>query len=403
MSTPTHPIESQPLGDAPEFPPVKNIDGMEPYDTFFKRIPLDVFHRYRWEDPILVILDDHNMPFISWEMAQIVVSVLHDLPTTLESKGVRNWVVKCFQLCEESTQEDPDHIVLPTNGSVLCYRHEPDAEFLPIRCLDAIGKASYIAHNDADHDYSKKVSTFVIVGSATLQPYPVNFSGYCPTCKKTAKVDYDCRGRSTPKSTATVSAGFSRSEQRRRMLSIGRDEEEDADLYKWNKTIHEEPSKSAVPVSRQSWPDVASETAMPGMGRDQDGYFDMAPPNILDEDDDVPASQAMLEIENSCVYQKVQARTLMSRASDLAHERHLIVKHRLEVMMASSGASKPSRERCLSRKGTRLAPQFGDSKYTVSTLGHMFNLVERSGRPVNIGQSKSEICTGTASQLVLGW
>lgn len=304
MSTLTHPIQSRPLGDAPNFLPVNDIDGMEPYDTFSKRIPLDVFYRL-WEDPILVILDDRNMPFISWKIAQIVVSVLLDLPTTLESKGAHNWVVKCFQLRENFTPKDPDHIVLPTNGSVLCYCHESDAEFLPIRRLDAIGKATYIAHHDAGHDYSKKLSTFVIVGEATLEPYPINFCGYCLTCKKTAKANYERRVRSTTKSTVTVSAKFSRREQQQRMLSIGRDEEEDADLYKLNKTVHSESSKSVVPASHQCWLDsrivseVASETAVPGMGRDEDGYFDMAPPNILDEDDDVPASQAMLEIENS--------------------------------------------------------------------------------------------------------
>ncbi|PBK92390.1 hypothetical protein ARMGADRAFT_159427 [Armillaria gallica] len=118
MSTPTQPTESLPLGDAPELLPVKNIDGMEPYDTFFKRISRAIFHR--WEDPTsLVTLDDRNTPLTSWQMAQIVVSVLHNLPTTLDSKEERNWVVKHFQLREESTQ-DPDHIFLPTNGVTPC-------------------------------------------------------------------------------------------------------------------------------------------------------------------------------------------------------------------------------------------------------------------------------------------
>ncbi|KAK0478888.1 hypothetical protein IW261DRAFT_192664 [Armillaria novae-zelandiae] len=303
MSTLTHPVESQPLGDAPDFPPVNDIDGMEPYDSFFKRIPRGIF--YPWEDPICVILDDRNTPFISWKIAQIVVSVLHNLPTILESKEERHWVVKRFQLCEKSTH-DADHIVLPTNGSVLCYRHEPGAEFVPVRRLDTIGKASYDAHNDAGHDYSKKESTFVIVRLANPERVcPImDFSRHCPTCIKTARADYDRCVPSTPKSTVTTSAGFSRREQQQRMLSIGRDEEEDADLYKRNKNVHQEPSESVVPVSCESSldfiaSDIDSETTMPGMSRDQDGYFDMAPPNILDEDDDVPASQAMLEIENS--------------------------------------------------------------------------------------------------------
>ncbi|SJL08596.1 uncharacterized protein ARMOST_11962 [Armillaria ostoyae] len=308
MSTSTHPTESQPLGDAPEFPPVKDINGMEPYATFFKRIPRAIF--YRWEDPILVIRDDRDTPFTSWKMAQIVVSVLHNLPTTLESKEERNWVVNHFQLREESPQ-DPDHIVLPTNGSVLCYRHEPGDEFMPVRRLDAIGKASYVAHNDAGHDYSKKESTFVIVGSTNPERIcPImDFSRHCPTCIKTARTARENRpSPSIPKSTATVPAKFSRLEQQRRMLSVGRDhdddeeEEEDADLYKWSKAVYQEPS--VVPLSRRSSldsvaSDVVSETTVSDMSSNQDGCFDMAPPNILDEDDDVPASQAMLEIENS--------------------------------------------------------------------------------------------------------
>ncbi|PBK71547.1 hypothetical protein ARMSODRAFT_973179 [Armillaria solidipes] len=250
--------------------------------------------------------DDRNTPFTSWKMAQIVVSVLRSLPTTLESKKERDWVVKHFQLREESTQ-DPDHIVLPTNGSVLCYCHEPGDEFVPVRRLDAIGKASYVAHNDA-HDYSKKKSTFVIVGSTNPERiYPImDFSRHCPTCRKTAKDN--CPSPSIPKLTATVPAKFSR--QQMRMLSVGRDgndddeekEEEDADLYKWSKAVYHEPS--VVPLSRRSSldsvaSDVVSETTVSDMSSNQDGCFDMAPPNILDEDDDVPASQAMLEIENS--------------------------------------------------------------------------------------------------------
>ncbi len=306
MSIPTQPTESQPLGDAPEFLPVKDIDGMEPYATFFERIPRAIFRR--WEDPILVILDDRNTPFTSWKMAQIVVSVLHNLPTTLESKEERNWVVKHFQLREESTQ-DSDHIVLPTNGSVLCYRYELGDEFVPVRRLDAIGKVSYAAHNDAGHDYSKKESTFVIVGPTNPERIcPImDFSRHCPTCIKTARKNRP--SPSTPKPTATVPAKFSRLEQQRRMLSVGRDhddddddEEEDSDLYKRSKAAYQEPS--VVPLARRSSldsiaSDMDSETTVSDMSSNQDGCFNMAPPNILDEDDDVPASQAMLEIENS--------------------------------------------------------------------------------------------------------
>ncbi|PBK92398.1 hypothetical protein ARMGADRAFT_1103487 [Armillaria gallica] len=304
MSTPTQPTESQPLGDAPELLPVKDIDGMEPYTTFLKRIPQTIFHR-RPDDPtILVTLDDRNTLFTTWEMVQIVVSVLHNLPTTLDSQEERNWIIEHFQLREESTK-DRDHIVLATNDSVLCYRHEPGDEFVPVTRLDAIGKASYVAHDEAGHDYLKKESTFVIVGSPNHERIcPImDFSRHCPTCIKTAEENRP----STPNWTATVPARKF-SQQRLRMLSVGRDdddddeEEEEEDLYSWNEAVYyQEPSVASL-SRRSSLDSIATglvlETTVSDMWSKEDGYFDMAPPTILD-DDDVPDSQAMLEIENS--------------------------------------------------------------------------------------------------------
>ncbi|KAK0201096.1 hypothetical protein DFS33DRAFT_1104433 [Desarmillaria ectypa] len=303
MTTPTQPTESQPLGDAPELLPVKDIDGMEPYASFSQRIPYAISQEREDGDPIRVIRDPRGSPFISWKMAQIVVSVLQNLPTTLEVETARDWIINHFQLREESTQ-DPDHIVLLTNGSVLCYRHEPSAKWAPVTRLDAIGKANYVAHNDAGHDYSKKEAAFVIVGSTIsahdLQIYSIlDFSRHCPTCKKNAKEKYHPSIRNP---IVAVPAGGSRLIQRQRMLSVGKDDAgEDADFHKRSKAIYQEPS---VPLSSQSSlafiaSDVASETAVSDTGN-RDGYFDMAPPTTLDEDDDVPASQAMLEIENTC-------------------------------------------------------------------------------------------------------
>ncbi|KAG7447148.1 uncharacterized protein BT62DRAFT_1075243 [Guyanagaster necrorhizus] len=304
-SIPTQLTESQPLGDAPEFLPVHDIDGMEPYATFSQRIPRAIFLEREDDDPVRIIRDHRDAPFIAWKMAQIVVSVLQDLPTTLESKTARDWIINHFYLREESTQ-DPDHIVLPTNGSVLCYRHEPVAEFAPVTRLDAIGKANYVAHNDAGHDYAKKEAGFVIVGSIIHNPQTysiLDFSRHCPTCIKNANENYH---PSIRKSTVTVPARTSRLTQQLRMLAVGRDayENDDADHYK-GKAAYQE--LSFIPLSVQSSlafiaSDVASETAISDTGNDSN-YFDMAPPQILDEDDDVSASQTMLEIENS-VYER---------------------------------------------------------------------------------------------------
>ncbi len=76
-----------------------------------------------------------------------------------------------------------------------------------------------------------------------------------------------------------------------------------SDLYSWNEAIYyQEPSVASL--SRRSSldsiaSDVISETTVSDMWSNEDGYFDMAPPTVLDDDDDVPDSQAMLEIENS--------------------------------------------------------------------------------------------------------
>ncbi len=140
----------------------------------------------------------------------------------------------------------------------------------------------------------------------------MDFSRHCPTCIKTAEENRP----SIPNRTAAPARKFSR--QQIRMLSVGRDnddddddgggdeeeEEEDPDLYSWNEAIYyQEPSVTSL--SRRSSLDsiaseVISETTVSDMWSNEDGYkFDMAPPTILDDDDDVPDSQAMLEIENS--------------------------------------------------------------------------------------------------------
>ncbi|KAK0497892.1 hypothetical protein EDD18DRAFT_1104400 [Armillaria luteobubalina] len=293
MSAPMQPIESQPLGDAPELLPATDIEGMEPYNTFLKRMPQTILHIPKGPT-MIVVLDDCNTPFTSWKMAQTIVSVLHNLPTSLVSEKEREWAVKHFQLRKE-TIPDPDYIVLPTDGSVLCYRYKPGDEFVP--------KANYIAHNDARHDLLKEMSTFVIVDSTNCQR-PCSIPGlfrHCPRCRKKVK--------HLPQSWHKYNP------QQKRILSFGRDkdddidgggkdeeQEEDSDPQSSNETYFSRDSSSVSSLSSRSSldsiaPDNTIETAMPGMSRDQDGRLQMTPPDTMDEDDE-PDSPAMLEFES---------------------------------------------------------------------------------------------------------
>ncbi|PBK92391.1 hypothetical protein ARMGADRAFT_1165555 [Armillaria gallica] len=129
----------------------------------------------------------------------------------------------------------------------------------------------------------------------------MDFSRHCPTCIKTAEENRP----SIPNWTGVPARKFS--QQQLRMLSVGWDEEEeeeDSDLYSWNEAVYcQEPSVASL--SRRSSldsiaSDMISETTVSDMWSNEDGYFYMAPPTIIDDNDDVvPDSQAMLEIENS--------------------------------------------------------------------------------------------------------
>ncbi len=108
---------------------------------------------------------------------------------------------------------------------MLCYGHEPGDEFVPVKRFNAIGKASYVTHNEAGHDCLKKESTFVIVDSTNRERVcPImDFSRYCPTCIKTTEENRP----SIPNRTAVPARKLSR--QQIRMLSVGRDDDDDDD------------------------------------------------------------------------------------------------------------------------------------------------------------------------------
>ncbi|KAK0462991.1 uncharacterized protein EV420DRAFT_1522115 [Desarmillaria tabescens] len=306
MSTFTQSTESHPLGDAPTLPSVKDIDGMQPYTLFSQVLSQEGDDAY----PVRVIQDPRGASFIAWKMAQIVVSALQNqVPNTLEDKILHDWIIDHFQLLEESTQ-DPFHIVLPTNGSVLCYRHEPGAKFMPVTCLDAIAEVNYVAHN-ADHDHPKEKATFVVVKPPFWNPVQTNptpdFSQECQTCMENSRENDRPSNQTAP--VATPARG-GRREQQRRMLSVGRNgtgEDEDANIYK-NKVIYQEDIDEGKDKEDDNDGENTKSSPSSGMtsewsewlnSRSEDCCFDMAPPTTLDEDDELPASQAMLEIENS--------------------------------------------------------------------------------------------------------